>query len=487
MTTQSITSKAPNLFGNVTGSSAKQKQSGNCFDLIMDSSLKSLQKNPGNNSLANSKKSDVAEKSDMGYRDESKMEPLSGDRNQTKVASQEISSGQTKELDAGKGTLQAQGAKDEPEIDSEVLAQISSMLQMMKEAVMKTLNLTSEELDQLLKDQGMSITDLLQPESLQQLVLASSGESDLLAVLTKENLATSMNELLQTLDQIKEMSGLELTKEQIDELLIKAEAELTKPLSEELEQNALSGDNTVTTNANENSPNVVSVKDNSNEENQVVKNADNLKYSQVGTQTEQTNESSFGNMQDHASEEQNELSAENHFQAFVENLVGNTKEIQAEFGDNVAQAAQIRDIADQIISRIKVVVSADQSSMELQLNPEHLGKVNLTVQSKNGMMTAQFVVQNEISKEAIESQLHTLKETLNQQGIKVEAIEVTVSSYTFEQESGNNSQNQTETKKQNSGKQITLEEAINMTDVITEDENAKDMIGVAGSQIDYTA
>jgi flagellar hook-length control protein FliK len=124
--------------------------------------------------------------------------------------------------------------------------------------------------------------------------------------------------------------------------------------------------------------------------------------------------------------------------------------------------------------------------MELQLNPENLGKVNLSVQSKNGVMTAQFVVQNETSKEAIESQLHTLRETLNQQGIKVEAIEVTVSTYAFEQNQ-ESSNNQSEAPKEHSGRQISLEEAFNMSEVSEEENLAEDITGIRGSQIDYTA
>jgi flagellar hook-length control protein FliK len=125
--------------------------------------------------------------------------------------------------------------------------------------------------------------------------------------------------------------------------------------------------------------------------------------------------------------------------------------------------------------------------MELQLNPENLGKVNLSIQSKNGVLTAQFVVQNEISKEAIESQMHILRESLNEQGIKVEAIEVTVSNYTFDQTNQENGQNQASSQKNNSGKTITLEEALNMVDNPEEVIDTDDVTDIIGSQVDYTA
>ena len=43
--------------------------------------------------------------------------------------------------------------------------------------------------------------------------------------------------------------------------------------------------------------------------------------------------------------------------------------------------------------------------MEIQLNPENLGKINLTVVAKDGMITAQLTAQNEAVKNAIENQI----------------------------------------------------------------------------------
>ena len=73
--------------------------------------------------------------------------------------------------------------------------------------------------------------------------------------------------------------------------------------------------------------------------------------------------------------------------------------------------------------------------MELQLNPEHLGRVHLTITEKEGMMTAQFAAETHAAKEAIESQLMQLRETLQEQGLKVESIEVTVADFSFNQNS----------------------------------------------------
>jgi DNA invertase Pin-like site-specific DNA recombinase len=118
---------------------------------------------------------------------------------------------------------------------------------------------------------------------------------------------------------------------------------------------------------------------------------------------------------------------------------------------------------------------------------ESLGKVNLTIHSKEGVMTAHFVVENQISKEAIESQLSTLRETLNQQGIKVEGIEVTVSAYAFEQNTDTSDQNQSDTQKDNSGRHITIDEAMTMSEELPGDDSMNVNNELSDNQINYMA
>ena len=60
------------------------------------------------------------------------------------------------------------------------------------------------------------------------------------------------------------------------------------------------------------------------------------------------------------------------------------------------------------------------------LNPENLGKVHVAVTAKQGIVTAQLTAQNEQVKAALENQMTALKEQFNNQGVKVEAVEITV-------------------------------------------------------------
>lgn len=92
----------------------------------------------------------------------------------------------------------------------------------------------------------------------------------------------------------------------------------------------------------------------------------------------------------------------------------------------------MQDVMEQIVQYTRVNLSEDVKSIEMQLNPENLGKVYLHVTEKQGTVTAQLTAQNETIKEALIQQAAILKENLNQQGVKVDAVEVTVGTHEFE-------------------------------------------------------
>ena len=132
-------------------------------------------------------------------------------------------------------------------------------------------------------------------------------------------------------------------------------------------------------------------------------------------------------------------------------------------------------------------VNEDTSSFEMQLNPEHLGKINLQVAAKNGVVTAQIATENAAVKEALESQLITLKETLNNQGIKIEAVEVTVASHGFERnldDQRENEQNQQGNQKRRFRFDVmqAAEEELTPADAVI-----REMMLANGNQINTTA
>lgn len=87
-------------------------------------------------------------------------------------------------------------------------------------------------------------------------------------------------------------------------------------------------------------------------------------------------------------------------------------------------------IVEQVVSQVRVRVMSSTTSMELQLHPASLGKVALQVATTAlGTATATLTVENQAAKEALESQMIILKEAFEEQGLKVDAVEVTVSEF----------------------------------------------------------
>ena len=110
--------------------------------------------------------------------------------------------------------------------------------------------------------------------------------------------------------------------------------------------------------------------------------------------------------------------------AFVERLSQSFEEVAQE--EVIAPREMMSNIVDQVVNHIRIRVLPQTTSMELQLNPESLGRVNLNVTSNNGLATATLTVQNEVAKEALESQLTVLRENLESHGLKVDSVEVNV-------------------------------------------------------------
>jgi flagellar hook-length control protein FliK len=93
----------------------------------------------------------------------------------------------------------------------------------------------------------------------------------------------------------------------------------------------------------------------------------------------------------------------------------------------------VESLMRQITTEASVSITDEQSMMTMQLEPENLGKLTLQVVAKGSAVTAQIIAENEAVKQAIEANVSTLQENLAQNGLKVEAVDVTVEPHAFEQ------------------------------------------------------
>lgn len=202
----------------------------------------------------------------------------------------------------------------------------------------------------------------------------------------------------------------------------------------------------------------------------------------------QTFQNEKQDLSEHASRKTAERPIENPLNAFVERLTESFETVRRDSALTSRQAT-MDQIVEQVVNHVRIRVLPQTTSMELQLNPASLGRVNLNVTSQNGTATATLTVQNQVAKEALESQLTVLRENLESHGLKVDAVEVNVSEFGFKHPEDSNN-NHFKQKKSSQNRKIRFGAA---GDVENRDDSAETEIAALAdrrdrnSVVDYTA
>jgi flagellar hook-length control protein FliK len=95
-------------------------------------------------------------------------------------------------------------------------------------------------------------------------------------------------------------------------------------------------------------------------------------------------------------------------------------------GRDTAAAPVKTDVFDQIVQRAAVHVKSDQGEMRIDLKPEFLGHVRLQIVTENQQVTVRILTELPMVRDMIESNIQQLKSDLQQQGLRVERVEVAV-------------------------------------------------------------
>ncbi len=164
---------------------------------------------------------------------------------------------------------------------------------------------------------------------------------------------------------------------------------------------------------------------------------------------------------------------------------------------NFTPYVDANEIINQIGEYVKIHRSEGLSEMEILLNPESLGNIHLQVASKEGVITATITTQNEAIQEALMVQAMVLKEELTAQGMKVEAVEVTVASHEFERDMHEGGEEAKEMYEQEVQKQtrrrlvvdglMHAEELLADEDLSDADKLQIDMMARSGNSVDFMA
>lgn len=389
--------------GNVEISSGVAKAKSKTEEKAMDAFASLMNMTSENyNNIQNETSSDVETSAASGYEESGKKEYEIKDDTYNNI---ENSKSKKTTADAGDGEV----------MDTD---KVSKALTELKEMVMDKLDITEEELDELLNNMNISLYDLMDVNILRDFILTKEECSNI-DILINENISTLVGDMTENLQDI--ISGNHI--ENVEEFISFAEENIN-----ELYGTTVSAGEYISKETNidvmaVSEPDAADMQD---------KDADiivNIKSEDININTQNTDKDSFsGNQyQQHGKETPENVVTNNLNQAVNNAFMTN------EVGEVPAYVNQINeaDVVRQIIDEIRVNVTKDTTSMEVQLNPESLGKVQINVASKDGMITAQIITENEAAKHAVENNIALLKETFNNQELKVEAVEVTIASYEF--------------------------------------------------------
>lgn len=300
----------------------------------------------------------------------------------------------------------------------QVISQIAQTFEISEDAVM-----------QVMSEMGMEPLDVLKPDMLSNLMLEIGGAADSMELLTNEALYGGFKEVMTVLD--------DTLAETAQKLNVSPE-ELQQVIRQMPEADLLNAQMPESNEAEGVLPIEVTVEEADSDMQTVVKQDVQTNISE-NAQPE-TSDITAGSADQNASRDsrrdstgndgngENQMLAqlrENRLQPQVNQTVQTTA---ASFVTDM----ETQDIMRQIMDYMRVQIKPEVTNVEMQLHPASLGTLQVQVASEGGVLTAKFVTQSETVKAALESQMIQLQESFSQQGVRVEAIEVTVQTHQFE-------------------------------------------------------
>lgn len=298
---------------------------------------------------------------------------------------------------------------------------VGDLIKNIVEIVSEVMEISKQEVETAIKELDLDASALLNKNGLSELMKHLTGKENVIELVTNSELSDMFKNIVQQVEESTKLfiDSNPINKEQLVEML--SEVDIEKVLSEEnVEEVSIENEPHESVDASYQPKEIENETDNENEP-IIPEKEPKLDVAYSASELNQTSENHGSGMS-----QNNQTLAQN----FTESLVNAIEEIDIEMDIEPQQ------IIRQIVDEVRLNVNENVRSLEMQLNPESLGKLNIQLVSKNGEVTANIMAQTEAAKEVIEAQVAILKENLIEQGVKVEAVEVTVASRSFDENLG---------------------------------------------------
>lgn len=361
----------------------------------------------------------------------------------------------TQQTQMGEGTRTDTGrleAHTESDFSQGLQTAVDTAGEQMTGEAAERLDITPEELAEAMDFVGLTPEDLLTEDGLTDLVMAVSGE-DHAALLTDGELYGDWQALVETAEDLKVQLAEDfgMTIGELDETIaamqeMSVSGETVAAVTEEVPDEMIEMQQTAPLQiAPEEAPRAHAEKaaeetDEANPYNTRLTPAQEevarpvqaqQTGNETGAQTRQQQQSAQTQVNPAAAAEtiaQAQSTAEGFLNSVNEALAGTTPY-------TTTQTPDAQDVLRQVLDYMRSTVREGMTELEMQLNPQSLGRVHVTLQAMDGgEMVARFAAQNDQVREALANQMPELLQRFQEQGIKVNEVEVTVAQHGYDQQ-----------------------------------------------------
>jgi flagellar hook-length control protein FliK len=351
--------------------------------------------------------------------------------------------------------------------NKDVTDTVKEVCEDIKDAIKEEFDVSDEDIKAAMELLGLTALDLLSTAKVAELIEQLTG-TDALTLITNEDMMQSFNNIINVVDEANaDIAGMLGVK--TEEVGIVLEQNNIAPVVNS--EDTAKQDNVKESDAKNADDNI----------NQTVDNQESLSEVLAKKITTESDGKAKNNMS-----ESNEANNKVTYADVADNMISNITDTFADIITEGISTVKEADIVNQVIDSVKLMASRELTSMEVMLNPEHLGSVHITVTARNGIVSAQIAAQNEQVKTALENQMVTLREQFESQGLKVDAVEITVMAHSFE--AGQNFGQSESERKQGESKVHRKLDLSSFDDELEEDlESTAPAPKAEGSSVEYLA
>lgn len=351
--------------------------------------------------------------------------------------------------------------------NKDVTDTVKEVCEDIKDAIKEEFDVSDEDIKVAMELLGLTALDLLSTAKVAELIEQLTG-TDALTLITNEDMMQSFNNIINVVDEANADIACMLGVKTEEVGIVLGQNDIAPVVNSE---DTAKQDNVKESDAKNADDNI----------NQTVDNQESLSEVLAKKITTESDGKAKNNMS-----ESNEANNKVTYADVADNMISNITDTFADIITEDISTVKEADIVNQVIDSVKLMASRELTSMEVMLNPEHLGSVHITVTARNGIVSAQIAAQNEQVKTALENQMVTLREQFESQGLKVDAVEITVMAHSFE--AGQNFGQSESERKQGESKVHRKLDLSSFDDELEEDlESTAPAPKAEGSSVEYLA